>query len=145
MTSTHYPTFDDELLNAVSDELRRRSKSLKHRTSSISIQKVFEQTSDGRYEKLEGEVRTDSTRRAPTIRFNLWHDRLLWLDARRLGQSGWDWTWTSEGRLAGAVSGGEIGSAVERTIKAIKGEALNRQQIFEAIWQPYIAKGPREV
>ena len=145
MTSTHYPTFDDEFLNAISGALRRRSKSLKYRTSSISIQKVFEQTTEGRYEKLEGEVQTNSTRRAPTFSFNLWHDRLVWLDARRLGQSGWDWTWTSEGRLVGTVGSREIGSAIEKTIEAIKGEAFDRQQIFEAIWQPYIAKGPGEV
>jgi hypothetical protein len=145
MSQGQFPFFDSELLGSLSSALERRRKSIGNRTSKFLIQKVFEQTAEGRFEKLEAEVRTRSSRHSPVFRIYVWEDRLLWLDARASSKSGWEWSWTSEGRLVGGLGGRETASEIERTIDILRIVSPDRTTAFEEVWAPMIAKGPAEV
>ena len=145
MTSAQFPVFEEEFLSSLCNTLGRRRKSLSKKTSKFTIQKVWEENSQGRFEKLEGDIRTRSTVTSPMFRFHFWHDRVVRLDASGASKAGWEWAWTSEGRVVGLAESRDLGAAIERTIDIVKVGAGDRVQAFETIWGPLIANGPVEI
>lgn len=135
----YLPTFDDSFLQAVVDSFRKRRKAIKHYARDIICNKIEER--DGSkvlQERLELKIRDG----ACTIRMHAWSDRYIWLDCRKPAKSGWDWSWTHEGRLLGDDAR-QLVEKLERTIKLSWIMTPDCVSDFGEIWTGSLATGPK--
>lgn len=134
-----------EFLLAVCQSMQRRSKALKHRARTRSIERLVEVRNDLSFEKLEIDFRVSNSGNSPRLSFHVWDDRWVWIDARRGSKDGWVWEWSSQGRvLFEEDPGRSFVSAIENTISVSHCDAGQVSARLDAIWHPWLASGPKE-
>jgi hypothetical protein len=69
-----WPVFDAPLLQAIASAFRRRSKSLRYQ-AGLSCERVFSETTDGVFERLNLDLRPG----AGALRLSVWQDGVMWL------------------------------------------------------------------
>lgn len=136
------PSFKDEFLESVAESLRKRRKSLKHRSRRILVNKTYEVTDGKREERLDVFLESWSDAQ---LQMAAWPNRFVWLDGSLLTKKGWTWNWTYEGRLLGAVSARAAVEALEKTFDLAFGMNEARVGELTAVWKPLLAKGPVEI
>lgn len=125
--------FLTEFLGALS----KRRKPIGYKLRKMSVEKVLEPTGTENREKLE--IVCEGWRRQ-SLRFFLWDDRWLFVDARLPGRQGWTWEFTREGRLTGAI---DAPNAVGMLEKSIELSWLGEKKALDLLWTPFLAHGPK--
>jgi len=140
----YFPNSEKELIASVIASLKKRHKALKHKVKSVTCDKLLEVNDDARREKLEVSLQGYSD----NLRAHVWEDGWIWVDfrARAVGSSGgWRWEWSYDGRLLPVHDGRVLVEALERTLGAAAALDGNAMSVFDAIWQPLLARGPKTV
>jgi len=141
------PKFKNTFLEEIVSALRKRSKALKHKTSRISIDRIYEVNDDERCEKLELNIDPILPKKCNCEVF-IWEDRWIWLDVRKGSKTGWIWEWGIEGRVLD-VSGRDILLRIEEMLSKLKRlDADKKEQnesILNNVWSGIIATELKEI
>lgn len=132
-----FPNFDSDFLSNIVFSVKKRSKSIKHKTSSYSLQKVIEKDGQKEYEKLEIDIDVLYT----SVRIFFWCDRFAWIDIRTPSKRGWSFEWQNEGRIGGSNSQ-VILKAIEKTIELSMAPNKESIVLLDDVWRNIIFKGP---
>ena len=135
----YWPEFQSALLGDLVNSLKKRSKALKHKTETLSCERVLVEEGSVRVEKLELVM---SSYRRVALRFSLWDDGWAWADARQPSKKGWVWEWTYDGRLLGRYGGREVEEALELTFDRACETPVEAPKALTQIWKPLLAQGP---
>ncbi|MBX9884286.1 MAG: hypothetical protein K2X68_04865 [Novosphingobium sp.] len=136
------PTIADSpfLLNFL-DSLRRRQKPFKHKGISLVVDRVIEERSDRRVERLDLVLRF---RKRQTITLIIRQDRTIRLHAcEAITKAGWFFQYTTDGRLLGIYDGGDLVAGIEKTVSAMFGMSGETVSLLDAIWDKLLARGPQ--
>ncbi len=98
-----------------------------------------------RCERIELLLKTGTSSKSEIIRLRFWSDRWIWVDARQSAEgarAGWNWKWTTDGRLAGHCSGRELLPTLEAS-HLIFADGDRSLAGLDLIWDPILARGPR--
>jgi hypothetical protein len=136
------PSFKNEFLEEVAESLRKRRKSLKHRSRQILVNKTYEMTDGKQEERLDAFLESWSDAQLQMVARS---NRFVWLSGGLLTKKGWTWNWTYEGRLLGAVSARAAVEALEKTFDLAFSMEEARIGELTAVWKPLLAKGPVEI
>jgi len=116
--------------------LGKRRRAIRHKVSSIAVEKVLERTSTDEHDKLE----IFATVGAARLRLFVWDDRRVFIDARTPTKtSGWAWEFSYQGRMAVSEPRFLI-EAFEQSIDAV---AAQSGDALDGVWKPLLATGPR--
>jgi len=139
------PPFENEFIEVVAQNFRKRLKSLRHSVSTpIEVDKVYREVGGDNVETLE--LNLSGRRDRPKLRMVVWHNRFVSLDARIWSKrNGWLWEWTFDGRLSGDKSGIDLVQAIETTLARLPDMDKTRTSELTAIWSALLARGPIEV
>jgi hypothetical protein len=137
------PTFETEFLSEVGDSVRRRQKAMKHRAFGLSCERLWETTDGTKREKLELTLLGPPSSRSAQLRFFVWSDRWIFVDAREGSKLGWKWEWTIEGKILGGVTGRDLIKAVESSYAASPFFSdLDFLDEIKSIWKSLLAARP---
>lgn len=106
------------------------------------MERLIEVDVNERFEKIEIQFSRLGSRSKATTRLNIWDDRWVWIDAREASESGWIWSWTSDGRLAGECSARDLIDAMVETVDLSCHMTQDDICLFDKIWRGHLAKGP---
>ncbi|MCG8593929.1 MAG: hypothetical protein MI785_06070 [Kiloniellales bacterium] len=137
--AVYWPSFESAPLSDLVKSLKKRSKALKHKTETLSCERVLVEEGSVRVEKFELVM---SSYRRVALRFFLWEDGWAWVDARQPSKKGWVWVWTYEGKLLGRYGGKEVEEALEMTLDSVCETPAETLKALTQIWKPLLAQGP---
>ncbi|MBV1911782.1 MAG: hypothetical protein KUG78_20990, partial [Kangiellaceae bacterium] len=138
-----FPESKNDFLSEMLMSFKKRSKSLKHKTIEISIERIFEEYDEGRIERIELEIETYSSNNSK-ICLNIYQDRWVSVNCwERTKNEKWDWFY--EGKLLPIVEGQKFVEAVEESLSSFYQMNQDKVEKFSAIWMPLLARGPELV
>jgi hypothetical protein len=139
----YWPEFENPFLMEISDNLRKRHKALKHKTSEIKCERIVEIEDGQRTEKIELEFRPSIDGCKVCVRAFAWSDRWMWIDARSATKQGWAWEWNYEGRLLGEYGGREVVGSIEVILSKVYNIEPRRTGELTNVWTRLLAQGPK--
>lgn len=142
---SNIPTFSDQFLESIAVAFRKRRNALSYFIHDVGLDKVYEAKDGTKLEVLEVHLRFGSSRKSTRMEVRIWHDRVIWMDARTAAKLGWAWSWNYDGRLIGNVSGRQLVEALERSAKSLSHMEVGPTSELTDIWSKFIARGPKEV
>ncbi|TQV87239.1 hypothetical protein [Aliikangiella coralliicola] len=132
------PESKNEFLTEILSSFRKRSKSLKHNSWSISIERIFEEYEDDKVEKIEIEIKPSN--RNAMLCLRIWQDRWVTVSCwERTKEEKWDYFF--EGKLLPEKSGRPFIDSVEDTMAKFFEMRENKLERFNKIWTPLLANG----
>lgn len=141
------PTFESAFLNEIAKSYSKRRKSLAYDAFNLKFNKVFDVIAGGKTEKIEIAIQAASSANSANLRLYIWADRWIWVDARKsVKNAGWEWEYTTEGRLTGGSSACDAIDAFKEfyVLSAHFSPDTVSKDSF-GIWGKLLAKGPVEV
>ena len=136
------PNSENLFLSEVLDGIRRRTKPIKHSSWEFGVERVFEEHSDDRLEKLEITLKPSSHH--AYLRIVVWEDRFVDVSAfERTKAEKWDWQ--REGRLLPTYSGFDFVLVLQETGAIFYQMSESQIHKFDSIWTPMLARGPEGV
>jgi len=136
------PGSDNDFLSDILFSIKKRSKSLRYRSSEISVERVFEEVDGERLEKVELEIQPSSG--DAKLLIEVWQDRWVVVScSERTKVQKWDWFY--EGKLLPVYNGKAFVGAVEATRSHCFEMNSRKVSLFSRVWQPLLAKGPELV
>ncbi len=135
------PRSDSPLLADVLESIRRRSKSIKHGGWRFQVDRVFEEYSDGRVEKLE--IRIQYQELPVHLDIDVWDDRWVLVSAYKRTEME-KWHWEFQGRLMPDVEDLEFMRLIEMS-QGFQFTDQGRADLLESIWGQILGRGPRPV
>lgn len=123
--------------------IEARKKAWKYLCASISFDDIAKDA-DG-YKQLQFEARSTIGSPKAILQVYFWEDRWIWIDARESSKTGWNWEWTSEGRVAPDKWGKHLAKKIEDSfeLSSYAGDRVLDQ--LEHQWSTYLATGPRRL
>ena len=132
------PRSENEFLSDILTSIKKRSKSLKHNSWELFIERVFEEYESGRVEKLE--IRLKPSDDNAWIEIEIWEDRWVTVYCwERTKENKWDWF--SEGKLLPGLEKKNFISAVETTNTRFFEMTSSNIDAFSAVWGLMLANG----
>jgi len=141
------PKADTDFAQAVLDAFRKRSKAISRLAARPECTPVKE-VINGRESQLgrtDIEIRYQLRGAWVDLRFHVWGDRWVWVDARSSSKSGWVWEFTIEGRFISPGGARDLVARAEETISASYKSTDDIPQAMSAIWATCLATGPQRV
>lgn len=134
---------DDPFLTEFLEALRKRSKALKHRNWSISIDRIVERQDGEDSERIALHCEQRPRQR---VSFELNAKREVYLSASEsIAKAGWKFTYSDYGRLLPSVSGRTLVALLETTLTEMFEMTERKTYKFGQIWQAVLAKGPQAI
>jgi len=120
--------FESDTLERIKDNVLRRRKAYKHKTTSFDFQRTLEIRDEVETERLEFFFDKHNDARLSVF---FWSDRWVLLNAGRWEKPSWVWTWTRQGRLLIAEDDKAINQCIEGSLfhatdDGDPGDALDR-------------------
>jgi len=138
----YLPTSDNELIKSTLLALKKRHRAINYQVREIRCDKIIERRERKDIEKIEIAL---SIRGQTRVTINVWEDRWVLIDGRESAKKGWAWEWRYDGRLLGSHTGRDLIAALELTMDATFQIRKDRTPELTAIWQPLLARGPKDV
>jgi len=138
------PNSGDPFINAFLDSLKRRRKAFKHKSSSITCERVLVDVDKKRLEKIELTIKPlHSHVKSSPLCVDIWEDRWIELSFSGWKEGTWDWSWIKEGTVLPTATGKLLINTIERTIST--SFEMNKDNIgkFDRLWQSLIAMEPQ--
>lgn len=135
------PRSDCPLLADVLESIRRRSKSIKHHGWRFEVDRIFEEYSDGRVEKLE--IRIQYHELPVHLDVDVWEDRWVMVSAYKRTETE-KLHWDIQGRLMPEVDGLEFMQLIEKS-QGFHYTDQDRSDLLKSIWSQILARGPHAV
>ncbi|TQV66482.1 hypothetical protein FKG94_26990 [Exilibacterium tricleocarpae] len=134
--------FIDDFLHSI----KKRGKSLKHKTSFMSCDKVFTEEEGVRLEKVELKLSPGHSASAScTLEIHVWEDRWIRLLFSEWKDNAWDWSWNIEGSILPVYDGKSIIEAIESTLLQSFEMSASSTNRFDQVWRPILAREPELV
>ncbi|ESS72062.1 hypothetical protein MGMO_74c00140 [Methyloglobulus morosus KoM1] len=135
------PVFKSTFLESIVFAVKKRSKAIKNKVTSYSVERVIEKNDNKNYEKIELEFKTQMNRML--LRFYFWDDRIAWIDIRQPSKNGWIFEWSVEGRI-GASDPKEIFHSIEQSIEITNSiSEVSKREALDRLWSSILLSGPR--
>lgn len=132
------PESKDHFLSGILTNIKKRGKSLKYNSWSISIERVFEEHERDRIEKIEFRIQPSNSN--SWLEVTIWQDRFVSINCwERSKQKKWDWY--HEGKLLPIYDGKKLVESIEATRDHFFEMNDAKTSIFAPIWEPLLASG----
>lgn len=134
----------DSILDLVLTQIRKSTKSLKHKYRSVDTTLNFSELDASLLEEIGFTLFDSLSRNASRAYIRIWHDRWVWVNFCRPGKnSGWIFNSSFEGRLSGAKTPGElIETFIKSTDKIFYSETISPET--RLIWENILLNGPKK-
>ncbi len=132
---------DSPFLQDLLNSLRSRQKAFAHKGVKFIADRVIEEKSDRRVERIDLVLRL---RKRQTITLTVRQDRTVRLHAcEAITKAGWRFQYTADGRLLGTLGGRDLVSAMEVTASRMFGMTDQTVGSLSLIWDQLLARGPQ--
>ena len=138
-----FPNSRSPFLMEFLESLKKRSKALKHKTSSLTCERVLTEHDGRRLERIDVEITPGfSASKSFPCSFKLWEDRWISISLCEWKNETWDWNWQEEGTILPVIDGQGLVSAIEATISSSFEMNSSKISLFSEMWRPYLARSP---
>lgn len=133
---------DCPFISDVLDSLKRRTKALKHRNATPTIERFLELRNGETEERVEV---TFKARKRQTLALTVWCDRWVSIRASEsIPQAGWKFQYTHSGRFLGVEGGRDLIEATETSLSEMYELTDADVDQLNVIWRPLLANGPQD-
>jgi len=125
------PSFRDELLNDLANEIAKRARSMKNKADSFRCTRALERHG---HERLDLETRTRDDR--PTqVKLSIWNDSGIFLGVHKPGDKGWEFAFRATGDIED-LSSTDVVMKYLQTLHLAQGGALspNDTTLLQELW-----------